>query len=42
MPIHIITSDRRKREQLASRYMQEIRDIVKGGFSRRELSRWGW
>jgi len=41
MPIHIIKSDRRKTEQLASRYMQEIRDIAKGGFSRRELLKMG-
>ncbi len=41
MAIHIIRSDRRKKEQLVSRYMQEIRDIAKGGFSRRELLKMG-
>ena len=41
MPVHIIKLDRRKKEELAGRYMQRIRDIAKGGFSRRELLKMG-
>ncbi|HSB81456.1 MAG TPA: multicopper oxidase domain-containing protein [Candidatus Methylomirabilis sp.] len=41
MAIHIIKSDRRRKEERVSRYMQEIRDIVKGGFDRRELLKMG-
>ncbi|PYN98139.1 MAG: hypothetical protein DMD91_15895 [Candidatus Rokuibacteriota bacterium] len=41
MSIEILKSDRRRREQLVARYMQEIRDIAKGGFNRRELLKMG-
>jgi hypothetical protein len=34
-------SDRRNMAKATSRYMQEIRDIVKAGLSRRELLRTG-
>ena len=33
--------DRRNMDKLVGRYMQEIRDIVKAGLSRRELLRMG-
>jgi len=41
MSIQILKSDRRRQEKLVARYMQEIRDIAKGGFSRRELLKMG-
>jgi FtsP/CotA-like multicopper oxidase with cupredoxin domain len=39
--IEILERHRRRQQQRADRYMQEIRDIVKGGFNRRELLRMG-
>jgi FtsP/CotA-like multicopper oxidase with cupredoxin domain len=41
MPLHIISSEMKKKEKRAARYMQEIREIVKAGLSRRELMRMG-
>ncbi|MBI4320337.1 MAG: multicopper oxidase domain-containing protein [Chloroflexi bacterium] len=41
MGIHIVKSERRKQEKIVGRYVQEIRDIQKAGFSRRELLRMG-
>ncbi|HSB81845.1 MAG TPA: multicopper oxidase domain-containing protein [Candidatus Methylomirabilis sp.] len=41
MSIHILKADRSRQEKLVGRYMQEIREIVKAGFSRRELLRMG-
>ena len=38
---HIRKGDRSKEEQRIGRYMQEIRDIARGGFSRRALLRMG-
>src|SRR5947208_5411450 len=41
MSIQVLKSGRRRQEELVSRYMQEIRDIAKGGFNRRELLKMG-
>ena len=41
MAIQILKGDRKKEEQRVGRYMREIREIVKAGFSRRELLRMG-
>lgn len=41
MAIQVLNGDRRKMEQRIGRYMQEIRDIVQGGFCRRELLKMG-
>jgi FtsP/CotA-like multicopper oxidase with cupredoxin domain len=41
MPPHLVTSGSKENEKRVARYMQEIRDIVKAGLSRRELLRMG-
>ncbi|HSC69753.1 MAG TPA: multicopper oxidase domain-containing protein, partial [Candidatus Methylomirabilis sp.] len=41
MAIQILKGDRSSKEKRIAQYMQEIRDIVKGGFNRRELLRMG-
>ena len=41
MPIRILTSDRKREEEVVGRYMQEIRDITRAGFTRQELLRMG-
>lgn len=41
MSIQIIKSDRKKKEEIVDRYMQEIRDIAKARLTRRELLRMG-
>lgn len=41
MAIQILRGDRRQHEKRIGRYMQEIRDIVQGGFDRRELLKMG-
>src|SRR5437867_4986858 len=41
MSIQVLKSGRRRQEELVGRYMQEIRDIAKGGFNRRELLKMG-
>ena len=41
MAIQILKADRRQQEKRIGRYMQEIRDIVRGGFDRRELLKMG-
>src|SRR5437899_5905536 len=41
MSIQDLKSVRRRQEELVGRYMQEIRDIAKGGFNRRELLKMG-
>ncbi|HSB71413.1 MAG TPA: multicopper oxidase domain-containing protein [Candidatus Methylomirabilis sp.] len=41
MPLHIIKADRLNHERTVHRYMQEMREIARGGFSRRELLKMG-
>ena len=41
MPLHILKADRRNQERKVHKYMQEIRDITRGGFDRRELLKMG-
>lgn len=41
MALHIIKGDRSEQERKVRRYMQEIRDIARGGFDRRELLKLG-
>jgi FtsP/CotA-like multicopper oxidase with cupredoxin domain len=41
MAIQFLRRDRKKKEQRVGRYMREIREIVAGGFNRRELLRMG-
>jgi FtsP/CotA-like multicopper oxidase with cupredoxin domain len=41
MAIQILKGDRQHQEKRIGRYMQEIRDIVQGGFHRRELLKMG-
>ena len=41
MPLNIISSHTGMKERQAGRYMQEVRDLVKAGLSRRELLRMG-
>jgi FtsP/CotA-like multicopper oxidase with cupredoxin domain len=41
MPLQLAKSDRRQKEKVVSRYMQEIRDIVRARLGRRELLRLG-
>ena len=41
MALHIIKGDRNEQERKVHRYMQEIRDIARGGFNRRELLKMG-
>jgi FtsP/CotA-like multicopper oxidase with cupredoxin domain len=41
MAPQVVSSGSKENEKRVGRYMQEIRDIVKAGLSRRELFRWG-
>jgi FtsP/CotA-like multicopper oxidase with cupredoxin domain len=41
MALHIIKADRREHDKKVHKYMQEIRDITRGGFNRRELLKMG-
>ena len=41
MAIQVLKGDRKKEERRVGRYMKEIREIVAGGFNRRELLRMG-